>query len=88
MARLLDLFAVLLAPLTAALDQEFGRHPATTPAPVAVAIAPVVTPAPAEPLYTRRGSGGGTRYDVAHPDAAGPKFRKLVKNGRAKYLPA
>lgn len=43
--------------------------------------------APAEPLYVRRGSGRGARYDVARPDASGERYRRRVVGGKAKYEP-
>ncbi len=62
-------------------------RPQTPPTPIAPPPA-VADTLPAEVLFTRRGAGKGTRYDVAHPDATGPRFRKLVKNGRTKFVPA
>jgi hypothetical protein len=93
MARLLDVFAVLLAPLTAALDQEFGTRPAPrlspvaafSPTPVAVAV-PV---AETGPLFVAVGEGRGRRYRLDNGQTTGPKFRKVVLAcGRTKYVAA
>ena len=40
-----------------------------------------------EPLYVRRGTGRGARYDVAGPDASGQRYRRQVAGRRTTYTP-
>jgi len=133
---MIEAFAVLLRPLFAAWDQEFGGRvrttappnpPPETPIDVPVSEPVVVNslgevpadeacvtcgrtlggfnwygecegcatrakpersaPDAAEPLYVRRGTGRGARYDVAPPDSSGQRYRLLVVGKRKRFTP-
>lgn len=78
--------------VTAGVEAEFSAIEPSAECGATFGVAPV-TPdvaAPvttAEPLYVRRGTGRGARYDVAGPDATGQRYRREVVGKRRRFTP-